>query len=87
VLRGKPTERHWHLRSPPDPAQSAAVNRGAYMATALGHRANCHTPLQGGRRLHSYEAQHRGGLTLDPEGQRFRVTRSAFLSEEGNHVD
>jgi mono/diheme cytochrome c family protein len=28
----------------PDPAQSAAVNRGAYLATALGHCGQCHTP-------------------------------------------
>jgi mono/diheme cytochrome c family protein len=27
-----------------DPTQSAAVNRGAYLATALGHCADCHTP-------------------------------------------
>ena len=27
-----------------DPAQSAAVNRGAYLATALGHCGECHTP-------------------------------------------
>jgi mono/diheme cytochrome c family protein len=31
-------------RFAPDPAQSAAVNRGAYLATALGHCAECHTP-------------------------------------------
>lgn len=28
----------------PDPAQSAAVHRGAYLASALGHCAECHTP-------------------------------------------
>jgi mono/diheme cytochrome c family protein len=28
----------------PDPGQSAAVNRGAYLATALGHCGECHTP-------------------------------------------
>jgi mono/diheme cytochrome c family protein len=39
----------------PDPAQSAVVNRGAYLATALGHCGECHTPrnlaygLEGGR--------------------------------------
>jgi mono/diheme cytochrome c family protein len=27
-----------------DPAQSAAVNRGAYLATAFGHCGECHTP-------------------------------------------
>jgi mono/diheme cytochrome c family protein len=31
-------------RFEPDPAQSAAVNRGAYLATALGHCGECHTP-------------------------------------------
>jgi mono/diheme cytochrome c family protein len=31
-------------RFTPDPAQSAAVNRGAYLATALGHCGECHTP-------------------------------------------
>ena len=42
-------------RSAPDPTQSAAVNRGAYLATALGHCGECHTPrnlaygLEGGR--------------------------------------
>ncbi|MGB5261182.1 MAG: cytochrome c [Gammaproteobacteria bacterium] len=28
----------------PDPAQSPAWNRGAYLATALGHCTECHTP-------------------------------------------
>ena len=31
-------------RFAPDPAQSAAVNRGAYLATALGHCGEGHTP-------------------------------------------
>ena len=31
-------------RFAPDPVQSAAVNRGAYLATALGHCGECHTP-------------------------------------------
>jgi mono/diheme cytochrome c family protein len=31
-------------RFTPDPAQSATVNRGAYLATALGHCGECHTP-------------------------------------------
>jgi len=41
----------------PDPAQSAAVNRGAYLATALGHCGQCHTPrnlaygLESGRKF------------------------------------
>ena len=41
----------------PDPAQSAEVNRGAYLATVLGHCGQCHTPrnlaygLESGRRF------------------------------------
>src|ERR1700723_1354193 len=31
-------------RFAPDSAQSAAVNRGAYLATAIGHCGECHTP-------------------------------------------
>jgi mono/diheme cytochrome c family protein len=31
-------------RFTPDPNQSDVVNRGAYMATALGHCGQCHTP-------------------------------------------
>jgi mono/diheme cytochrome c family protein len=31
-------------RFAPDPAQSDTVNRGAYLATALGHCGECHTP-------------------------------------------
>jgi mono/diheme cytochrome c family protein len=31
-------------RFAPDPTQSDAVNRGAYLAIALGHCAECHTP-------------------------------------------
>jgi mono/diheme cytochrome c family protein len=31
-------------RFAPDPARSATVNRGAYLATALGHCGECHTP-------------------------------------------
>jgi mono/diheme cytochrome c family protein len=34
-----------HKPFQPDPAQSAEWNRGAYLATALGHCAFCHTPL------------------------------------------
>jgi len=37
----------------PDPAQSAVVNRGAYMATALGHCGQCHTPRNLGYGLES----------------------------------
>jgi hypothetical protein len=31
-------------RFAPDPAQFVAVNRGPYLATAIGHRAACHSP-------------------------------------------
>jgi mono/diheme cytochrome c family protein len=31
-------------RFAPDPKQSSTVNRGAYLATALGHCGECHTP-------------------------------------------
>lgn len=31
----------------PDPAKSAQVNRGAYLAGALGHCAECHSPRNG----------------------------------------
>ncbi len=40
----------------PDPTQSARVNRGAYLAVALGHCAECHTPrnLLGGPKKDRY---------------------------------
>lgn len=44
-------------RFQPDPAQSAAYNRGAYLVEDLGHCAECHTPrnfmmgLKGGKQL------------------------------------
>ena len=44
------TMRFWNLafldehRFRPDPARSAEANRGAYLATALGHCGECHTP-------------------------------------------
>jgi mono/diheme cytochrome c family protein len=40
-------------RFAPDPAQSAIVNRGAYLATALGHCGECHTPRNLGYGLES----------------------------------
>src|SRR3984957_11001138 len=57
----------------PDPAQSAAVNRGAYLATALGHCAECHTPrnlaygLEGGREFagEALEGWHAYNITSD----------------------
>jgi mono/diheme cytochrome c family protein len=50
----------------PDPAQSPAWNRGAYLATALGHCTECHTPrgLTGIPHSHRYLAGTRRG----PEG-------------------
>ena len=42
----------------PDPAKSAVVNRGAYLAQALGHCGECHTPrnLLGGPKKDRYLA-------------------------------
>jgi len=42
----------------PDPAKSAIVNRGAYLAQALGHCGECHTPrnLLGGPKKDRYLA-------------------------------
>jgi len=51
----------------PDPARTEAWNRGAYLVTALGHCAECHTPrdLAGGlKRSLAY-----AGSTDGPEGQ------------------
>ena len=60
-------------RFAPDPAQSAAVNRGAYLATALGHCGECHTPrnlgygLEGGREFagNVLEGWHAYNITSD----------------------
>ena len=60
-------------RFAPDPAQSAAVNRGAYLATALGHCGECHTPrnlgygLEGGREFAGdvLEGWHAYNITSD----------------------
>jgi mono/diheme cytochrome c family protein len=60
-------------RFAPNPAQSAAVNRGAYLATALGHCADCHTPrnpaygLEGGREFAGavLEGWHAFNITSD----------------------
>jgi len=60
-------------RFAPDPAQSAAVNRGAYLATALGHCGECHTPrnlaygLESGREFAGYVLQgwHAYNITSD----------------------
>jgi mono/diheme cytochrome c family protein len=59
----------------PDPAQSAAVNRGAYLATALGHCGECHTPrnlaygLEGGRAFagEALEGWHAYDITSDKQ--------------------
>lgn len=51
-----------------DPAQSEQWNRGAYLATALGHCNECHTPrgLLGGLNNNRYLAGNRRG----PDGRR-----------------
>lgn len=51
----------------PDPAKSAALNRGAYLVEALGHCGECHTPrnfLGGPKR-----ERHLAGARL-PDGKR-----------------
>lgn len=50
----------------PDPKASAAVNRGAYLAQALGHCGECHTPRNalGGPRSDRFLAGGKG-----PEGK------------------
>jgi mono/diheme cytochrome c family protein len=50
----------------PDPKASAAVNRGAYLAQALGHCGECHTPRNflGGPKRDRYLAGGKG-----PEGK------------------
>ena len=48
----------------PDPRQSAAWNRGAYLVEGLGHCAMCHTPINllgGPKRKYAY----RGGAMVD----------------------
>jgi mono/diheme cytochrome c family protein len=52
---------------PPDTTQSPAWNRGAYLATALGHCDECHTPrnLLGGLKTHMRYA----GAVDGPEGE------------------
>jgi mono/diheme cytochrome c family protein len=51
----------------PDPGASAARNRGAYLVTALGHCAECHTPRNrlGALTRHRWLAGTRDG----PDGQ------------------
>ncbi len=61
----------------PDPAKSAAVNRGAYLVEALGHCAECHSPRNalGGidrSKLYAGDLNPPGGgkvpnITPDPE--------------------
>jgi mono/diheme cytochrome c family protein len=51
----------------PDPAQSAVWNRGAYMVTALGHCAECHTPRNLAGALKASMAY--AGSVDGPEGQ------------------
>jgi mono/diheme cytochrome c family protein len=51
----------------PDPHQSTEWNRGAYLVTALGHCAECHTPrnFMGGLKTKMFYA----GSVEGPEGQ------------------
>ncbi len=51
----------------PDPSQSLEWNRGAYLATALGHCGECHTPrnVMGGPKTSMYYA----GAADGPEGE------------------
>jgi len=62
----------------PDPAKSAEVNRGAYLAQALGHCAECHSPrnrlggidramLYAGDRNHAGAGIRIPNITPDPE--------------------
>jgi mono/diheme cytochrome c family protein len=52
---------------PADPKQSAQVNRGAYLVTALGHCGECHTPRTalGGMKQSRFLA----GTAKGPEGK------------------
>src|SRR5277367_2009673 len=62
-------------RFKPDPALSAGVNRGAYLATALGHCGECHTPrnigfaMEIGRQFGGAVAQgwHAYNITTDKD--------------------
>lgn len=51
----------------PQPGRSPQWNRGAYLATALGHCAECHTPRNLAGALKS--ELHMAGSTDGPEGQ------------------
>jgi mono/diheme cytochrome c family protein len=70
----RPLLSHWKDRgfSPgafsPDPARSAQWNRGAYLASALGHCSECHTPrgFLGVPRSDLYLA----GACSDPQGDK-----------------
>lgn len=55
-------------RFQPDPAQSETWNRGAYLATAMAHCAECHTPRNflGGLKTDMWMAGTKDG----PEGER-----------------
>ena len=60
----------WYFRPggfQPDPQQSSEWNRGAYLATALGHCTECHTPrnLAGGLQ----SAMAYAGSAAGPEGE------------------
>jgi mono/diheme cytochrome c family protein len=83
----------------PDPAQSAAVNRGAYLATALGHCGECHTPrnlaygLEGSRAFagevlqgwHAYNitSDKRSGVGAWSDAQLASFLSSAHAQDRG----
>jgi mono/diheme cytochrome c family protein len=87
-------------RFAPDPAQSAAVNRGAYLATALGHCGQCHTPrnlahalessreLAGevlqGRRAYNITADKRSGVGDWSDAQLAGYLSSAHAQDRGS---
>ena len=87
-------------RFAPDPAQSAAVNRGAYLATALGHCGECHTPrnlaygLESGREFagdvlqgwHAYNitSDERFGIGAWSDAQLAGFLSSAHAQDRGS---
>jgi mono/diheme cytochrome c family protein len=87
-------------RFAPDPAQSAAVNRGAYLATALGHCGECHTPrnlafaLESGRKFagdvlqgwHAYNitSDERFGIGAWSDAQLASFLSSAHAQDRGS---
>ncbi len=68
----------------PDPKATAAVNRGAYLSTALGHCGECHTPrnFMGGPRKDRHFA---GGM--GPEGKELPNLTPASLKKRWSDKD